>query len=82
MCFYKKKIYFFWKYFKNMSFVILGVPPPPPPPKLEGGVLIFEIWKKRGSQKNCPEVGGLVERGRGGGSLRKRGFPNCFITFP
>ena len=45
-----------------------------PPLKLEGGVLIFEIWKKRGSQKNCPEVGGLVERGRGGVLLERGDF--------
>ena len=79
MCFYKKKIFLLGIFQK---YVIFRGPPPPLPLKLEGGVLIFEIWKKRGSQKNCPEVGGLVERGRGGGSLRKRGFPNCFITFP
>ena len=45
-----------------------------------GGVLVFEIWTKRGVMKKLLRNRRLVERGvlleRGGG------VPNCFISFP
>ena len=32
--------------------------------------------------KKFSEIGGLVEKGEGGGTLRKAGGPHCFISFP
>ena len=70
--------------------------PHSPPLKLGGGVLVFQIWTKRGSWKNCSVIEGLVERGwgqvllqRGGGgskllhqfSLRKACFHYYWNTF-
>ena len=44
-------------------------------------MFVFEIMAKRGVMKKLLRNRGLVERRRGG-PLRKRGFPDCFISFP
>ena len=44
-----------------------------------GGVLVCEIWTKRGVMKKLLRNRGLVERGV---LLERGGFPNCFISFP
>ena len=44
-----------------------------------GGVLVFEIWTKRGIMKKLLRNRGFSWKG---GPLRKREFPNCFIGFP
>ena len=46
--------------------------------KLGGGVLIFEIWTKRGVMKKMLEIEELVERGH---SLRKGGFQIVLSVF-
>ena len=47
-------------------------------PKIRGGVLIFEIWTKRGVMKKMLEIEELVERGH---SLRKGGFQIVLSVF-
>ena len=55
----------------------------PPPLKLVFEKnLVFEIWTETGVMKKFSEIGGLVEKGEGGGTLRKAGGPHCFISFP
>ena len=50
-----------------------------PPPKIRGCFLFLKFGQRGGSWKNCSEKG-VSWKGRG--PLRKRGFPNCFISFP
>ena len=50
------------------------------PTKVRGrGFLLLKFEQRGGSWKNMPRNGGLSWRGVG--SLRKGGFPNCFIDF-
>ena len=53
--------------------------PPSTPVKLGEGFLFFKIWTRRGVIKKLLRNRVLVKRG---GCLRKRDFPNCFVSFP
>ena len=76
------------RFFRDLNFFlnetsILAVSSLPPPLKLVFEKnLVFEIWTETGVMKKFSEIGGLVEKGEGGGTLRKAGGPHCFISFP